>query len=44
MGNESGGPGSVTGTAGYESFYVGADWQINEKWKLSGFYTTHDGG
>jgi hypothetical protein len=40
MGNESGGPGSVTGTAGYESFYVGADWQINEKWKLSGFYTT----
>ncbi len=40
MGNESGGPGSVTGTAGYQSFYVGADWQINEKWKLSGFFTT----
>jgi hypothetical protein len=40
MGNESGGPGTVTGTAGYQSFYVGADWQIIENLKLSGFFTT----
>jgi hypothetical protein len=40
MGNESGGPGTVTGTAGYQSFYVGADWQIRENLKLGGFFVS----
>lgn len=40
MGNSSGGPGSVTGTAGYQSFYVGADWKILENLTLSGLFVT----
>ena len=38
MGNGSGGPGTVTGTAGYISYYVGADWKIIDNLTLSGFF------
>lgn len=38
-GNQAGGPGTVTGTSGYQAFYVGVDWQIVDNLKLSGFFT-----
>ena len=40
LGNVSGGPTTLTGTAGYQSFWLGAEYQILENLKLGLLYVS----
>ena len=40
LGNMAGGPGTVSATAGYQSYYIGADWKVLENLTLSCFFVT----